>query len=190
MSHAQVSIQKMQRCIGEEFRNKRSIGQKELYNRFARKMMGVCYRYVNDKETASDLLQEGFVKVFLSLDSYSGTGSFEGWIRKIFVNSALEYLRRHDVLRDATDLDNTAELTQPDSSVISSMAADELMGLIQELPPGFRTVFNLFAIEGYSHKEIGDMLTITESTSRSQFTRARQLLQKKINALHWYNENK
>ena len=128
------------------------IGQKELYNRFARKMMGVCYRYVNDKETASDLLQDGFVKVFLSLGSYSGVGSFEGWIRKIFVNTALEYLRKADVLREATDLDNTAELIQPDTSVISSMTADELMQLVKELPPGFRTVFNLFAIEGYSHK--------------------------------------
>ncbi len=160
------------------------IGQKELYNRFARKMMGVCYRYVNDKETASDLLQDGFVKVFSSLDSYSGTGSFEGWIRKIFVNTALEFLRKTDVLRDATDLDNTAELVQPDSSVISSMTADELMQLVHELPPGFRTVFNLFAIEGYSHKEIAELMNITESTSRSQFTRARQMLQKRVNALH------
>lgn len=160
------------------------IGQKELYNRFARKMMGVCYRYVNDKETASDLLQDGFVKVFSSLDSYSGTGSFEGWIRKIFVNTALEFLRKMDVLRDATDLDNTAELVQPDSSVISSMTADELMQLVHELPPGFRTVFNLFAIEGYSHKEIAELMNITESTSRSQFTRARQMLQKRVNALH------
>ncbi|MDD4515104.1 sigma-70 family RNA polymerase sigma factor [Massilibacteroides sp.] len=160
------------------------IGQKELYNRFSRKMMGVCYRYVNDKETAADLLQEGFIKVFMSLKSYSGTGSFEGWVRKIFVNSALEYLRKTDVLREATDLDHMVELSQPDSSVISSMTADELMKLVQELPPGFRTVFNLFAIEGYSHREIGELLNITESTSRSQYTRARQLLQKKINALH------
>lgn len=160
------------------------IGQRELYNRFARKMMGVCYRYVNDKETASDLLQDGFVKVFSSLESYSGKGSFEGWIRKIFVNTALEFLRKTDVLRDATDLDNTAELVQPDSSVISSMTADELMQLVHELPPGFRTVFNLFAIEGYSHKEIAELMNITESTSRSQFTRARQMLQKRVNALH------
>lgn len=157
-------------------------GQKELYNRFARKMMGVCYRYVNDMETSSDLVQDGFVKVFQSLDSYTGLGSFEGWVRKIFVNTALEYLRKNDVLREAVDLDNTTELTHPDSSAISSMTANELMKLVQELPSGFRMVFNLFAIEGYSHKEIGDMLNITESTSRSQYTRARQLLQKKISA--------
>ena len=157
------------------------LAQKELYERYSRKMMGVCLRYVNDRETARDLLQDGFVKVFTSMDSYSGIGSFEGWMRKIFVNCALEYLRKSDVLRESTDLDNTAELIQPDASAISNMSAAEVM---QELPAGFRTVFNLFAIEGYSHKEISDMLNITESTSRSQFTRAKQMLQKRINALY------
>ena len=159
------------------------IAQKELYDCFSRKMFGVCYRYVNDRETAADVLQDGFVKVFTSLSSYSGVGSFEGWIRKVFVNTALEYLRKSDVLREATDLDNTAELVEPDSSVISDLAAEDLMRLIQELPSGFRTVFNMFAIEGYSHKEIGEALNITDSTSRSQITRARQLLQQKINDL-------
>ncbi len=158
--------------------------QKELYEMYSRKMMGVCLRYVSDRETARDLLQDGFVKVFTSLTSYSGTGSFEGWMRKIFVNNALEYLRKSDVLRDATDLSNTAELVQPDSSVISQMSAAELMQIVNELPIGFRTVFNLFAIEGYSHKEIGEMLRITESTSRSQYTRAKQLLQRRISQLY------
>ena len=160
------------------------LAQKELYERYSRRMMGVCLRYVYDRETARDLLQDGFVKVFTSMDSFSGTGSFEGWMRKIFVNCALEYLRKSDVLRESTDLDNTAELIQPAGSVISDMSAAELMNLVQELPAGFRTVFNLFAIEGYSHKEISDMLNITESTSRSQFTRAKQMLQKRINALY------
>lgn len=147
-------------------------------------MLGVCLRYVNDRETARDLLQDGFVKIFVSLESYQGAGSFEGWMRKIFVNCALEYLRKSDVLRDSTDLDNTAELMHPDSSAVSDLSAAELMNLVHELPSGFRTVFNLFAIEGYSHKEISDMLNITESTSRSQFTRAKQLLQRRINALY------
>lgn len=160
------------------------LAQKELYETYSRKMMGVCLRYVNDRETARDLLQDGFVKVFTSMESYSGAGSFEGWMRKIFVNCALEYLRKSDVLRESTDLDNTAELIQPDSSAISNMSAAELMKLVQELPTGFRTVFNLFAIEGYSHKEISEILNITESTSRSQFTRAKQMLQKRINALY------
>lgn len=147
-------------------------------------MMGVCLRYVNDRETARDLLQEGFIKVFTSIDSYSGNGSFEGWMRKIFVNSALEYLRKSDVMREATDLEHTAELITPDNSAISQLSAAELMDLIQELPAGFRMVFNLFAIEGYSHREISEMLGITESTSRSQFTRAKQLLQRRINDLY------
>ena len=160
------------------------LAQKELYDIYSRKMMGVCLRYVSDRETARDLLQDGFVKVFTSVDSYTGTGSFEGWMRKIFVNCALEYLRKSDVLREATDLDNTAELINPDSSVVSDLSAAELMALVQELPAGFRAVFNMFAIEGYSHKEISEMLNITESTSRSQFTRAKQLLQRKINELY------
>lgn len=160
------------------------LAQKELYDTYSRKMMGVCLRYVSDRETARDLLQDGFVKVFTSVDSYNGSGSFEGWMRKIFVNCALEYLRKSDVLREATDLDNTAELIQPDNSVISDLSAAELMALVQDLPAGFRAVFNMFAIEGYSHKEISEMLNITESTSRSQFTRAKQLLQRKINELY------
>ena len=159
----------------EGCRNGERLAQKELYETYSRKMMGVCLRYVSDRETARDLLQDGFVKVFTSMDSYSGLGSFEGWMRKIFVNCALEYLRKSD---------NTVELVHPDSSAISDMSAVELMKLVQELPAGFRTVFNLFAIEGYSHKEISEMMNITESTSRSQFTRAKQLLQRRIHELY------
>ncbi len=157
--------------------------QKTLYEQHSPRMMGVCLRYVSDRETARDLLQDGFVKVFTGMDSYSGIGSFEGWMRKIFVNCALEYLRKGDVLRDAAALDYTAELAQSDHTVVSEMSAVELMKLVQELPDGFRLVFNLFAIEGYSHKEISEMLHITESTSRSQYTRAKQLLQRRINDL-------
>ena len=158
--------------------------QKALYETYSRKMMSVCLRYVSDWETARDLLQDGFVKVFTHIDSYTGNGSFEGWLRKIFVNSALEYLRHADVLRESTELDQTAELTQTDSSPLSDISAAELMQLIQSLPTGFRTIFNLFAIVGYSHKEISEQLNITESTSRSQYTRAKKLLQRKVNALY------
>ena len=154
----------------EGCRNGERLAQKELYETYSRKMMGVCLRYVSDRETARDLLQDGFVKVFTSMDSYSGLGSFEGC--------------KSDVLREAVDLDNTVELVHPDSSAISDMSAVELMKLVQELPAGFRTVFNLFAIEGYSHKEISEMMNITESTSRSQFTRAKQLLQRRIHELY------
>lgn len=159
------------------------LAQKELYDKYSRKMMGVCLRYINEKETARDILQDGFVKVFTSLDSFSGIGSFEGWLRRIFVNCALEFLRKSDVLREATDWNNITEPMPSESSVISELSVSDLMKLVQELPTGFRMVFNLFAIEGYSHKEIGDMLNITESTSRSQYTRARQLLQKRVKEL-------
>lgn len=159
------------------------LAQKELYDTYSRKMMGVCLRYVNDRETARDVLQDGFVKVFTGIGSYSGAGSFEGWMRKVFVNCALEYLRKSDVLRESIDLDSTAELSNTGSSAVSDLSARELLGVIQTLPDGFRTVFNLFAIEGFSHREIGELLGITESTSRSQYTRARQLLQRKINGL-------
>lgn len=160
------------------------LAQKQLYDSFSRKMMGVCLRYVNERETARDLLQEGFVKVFTSINSYMGNGSFEGWMRKIFVNVALEYLRRNDVMRETVDIDDVSEYTSSGSSAISDLSASDLLRLIHQLPVGFRTVFNLFAIEGYSHREISRMLNITESTSRSQYVRARQILQKRINELN------
>ena len=151
--------------------------QKALYDTYARKMMSVCLRYGSNRETAEDLLQEGFIKVF------SAIGSFEGWMRRIFVNTALEYLRKNDILKESVEIDNTEVLQEVDYSAIERISADELMELIAELPPGFRTVFNMFVIEGYSHKEIGDALGITESTSRSQLTRAKRLLQKKLEEL-------
>lgn len=175
-------MNEQQLIAGCKSRNR--LAQRELYEKYSRKMLAVCLRYVNDKETARDLMQDGFIKVFTSIDTYTGSGAFEGWLRKIFVNCAFEYLRRSDVLRESTDLDNTAELVQPDSNAISDLSAAELMQLVRDLPAGFRTVFNMFAVEGYSHKEISEVLGITESTSRSQYTRAKQWLQKKIKELY------
>lgn len=157
--------------------------QRALYDLYARKMMAVCMRYGRDYDTAQDLMQEGFIKVFTAIDSYTGNGSFEGWVRKIFINTALEYLRRNDILRETVDIDDNEPLQEIDASTVEQMSADELMELIAELPAGFRTVFNLFVVEGYNHKEIGTMLGITESTSRSQLTRAKKWLQKRLNEL-------
>ncbi|MDR3267579.1 MAG: sigma-70 family RNA polymerase sigma factor [Tannerella sp.] len=154
--------------------------QKELYDLYSRKMMGVCLRYVSDRETARDLLQDGFVRVFTSMHSYSGVGAFEGWMRTVFVNGALEYLRKRDVLRDSADIESMHELLDEEESAVSRLSAKELMQLIDTLPEGFKAVFNLYAIEGYSHKEIADKLHITESTSRSQYVRARKWLQERI----------
>ncbi len=154
--------------------------QQQLYESYARKMMGVCMRYVNDYETARDLLHDGFIKVFTHVTSFQGEGSFEGWLRRVFVTTALEYLRKNDVLRESYDIATNYNLQTEEETVIERISADELRAIIGTLPPGFRTVFNLYAVEGYSHKEIGKMLGITESTSRSQFARAKNILKQKI----------
>ena len=153
--------------------------QEELYNLYARKMLGVCLRYVGDRETARDMLQDGFVKVFTSLHLYSGTGSLEAWMRMIFMNCSIEHLRKKDFLRDATDLESVKEFTE-DDNVVSRLTAEQILELVKQLPSGARTVFNMYAVEGYSHKEIGEMLHITESSSRSQYARARKWLQEQI----------
>ena len=153
--------------------------QEELYNLYSRKMMGLCMRYVSNRETARDLLQDGFIKVFTSLNLYSGAGSFESWMRKIFINVAIEHLRKKDFLYASMDLESIQSSIE-DNSTVSRLSAAMIMELIQQLPEGFRTVFNLFAIEGYSHKEIGEMLQISEATSRSQYARAKQSLQKRM----------
>ena len=157
--------------------------QKLLYDTYAGKMMAVCMRYCgNDRETAMDMLQDGFIKVFTNIGSYDGRGSFEGWIRRIVVNVALDYIRSADLLKNAECIDAVKETSAEniDSSTIDRLSAEELMEIIGELPSGFRTVFNVYAIEGYSHKEIAGMLYITESTSWSQLKRAKQLLQKRL----------
>ena len=154
--------------------------QRKLYEQLAPKMFPVCLRYMNNREMAEDVMQDGFVTLFSKLDSYSGTGSFEGWARKIFVNTALMQLRRNDVLKESDNLDDAWDIGSPDPSAIQEIGHKELLELIAELPSGFRTVFNMYVIEGYSHKEIADELGISENTSRSQLQRARVILQKKI----------
>ena len=146
-------------------------------------MMSVCLRYADNREMAEDFLQDGFIKVFSSIRSYSYEGSFEGWMRRIFVNTALEALRKNDLLRNGVELNALEPQQEADYSAAEKISADELMELIAQLPPGFRTVFNMFAIEGYSHREIAETLNINESTSRSQYTRAKRLLQKWIKEL-------
>ena len=163
-----------ERKLIEACKNNDASAQKLLYETFARKMMSVCLRYADNREMAEDFLQDGFIKVFSSIRSYSYEGSFEGWMRRVFVNTALESLRKNDLLRNGVDLDSLDPQQEADYSAVDKISADELMELIAQLPPGFRTVFNMFAVEGYSHKEIAHALNITESTSRSQYTRAKK----------------
>ena len=154
--------------------------QKALFDLLSPKMFAICIRYMGSREAAEDVLQEGFISLFSKLDSYSGEGSFEGWARKVFVNTALMTLRRNDVMRQSEDIESARSISGIDVSALQCISYKELMGMIAELPPGFRTVFNLFLIEGYSHKEISGMLGISEATSRSQLQRARVMLQNRI----------
>ena len=154
--------------------------QKVLYDRLAARMFPVCMRYAGDRDLAEDVLQDGFVTLFTRLDTYKGEGSFEGWARKIFVTTALMNLRKKDALKMSDDLEAARSLKAETSSQIQNLGYKELMNMIMELPAGFRTVFNMYAIEGYSHKEIGEMLGISETTSRTQLSRARISLQNKI----------
>ncbi len=159
------------------------VAQKAIFDALAPKMMAVCLRYMGDRESAEDVLQDGFVTLFSKLDTYTGEGSFEGWARKIFVNTALMSLRKKDALRDSGDLESVSGRASEAASQLQTIGYKELMGLVAELPPMYRTAFNLFAVEGYSHKEIAEALGITEVTSRSHVQRARAYLQERIKKL-------
>ena len=137
-------------------------------------------RYIGDREAAEDTLQEGFITLFSKLRDYKGEGSFDGWARKIFVNTALMSLRKKDALKMSEELESVRGMKDDLPTQNQNIGYKELMKLVMELPPGFRTVFNMYAIEGYSHKEISETLGITETTSRTQLSRARIWLQNKI----------
>ncbi len=159
---------------------KNALAQKYLYDKFSRKMMGVCSRYCDSEEEAEDVLQNGFITVFGNLESFKGSGSFEGWIRKIMVNTALTNIRKNKKFRQNIALENVEFMIPATTHVGDDFAAKDLLKIIQQLPTGSRTVFNLYAIEGYSHNEIAEMLNISEGTSKSQYSRARAYLQKVI----------
>ncbi|MDB5196044.1 MAG: polymerase sigma-70 factor [Flaviaesturariibacter sp.] len=150
--------------------------QQELYQRFAPKMFGVCLRYAGNTEEAEDILQEGFVKVFRKIDSFRSEGSFEGWVRRIFVNTAIEHFRRKTYLQPVTEREEET-IEGNYLSVLDSLAERDIIALVQQLSPGYRTVFNMYVVEGYTHKQIADALGISEGTSKSQLSRAKIILQ-------------
>lgn len=154
--------------------------QKVLYDRLAPRMFPICIRYIGDKVLAEDILQDGFITLFSKLKDFKGDGSFEGWARRIFVTTALMSLRKKDALKMSDDLDAARGMKAETVSQVQNIGYKELMALVMSMPPGFRTVFNMYSIEGYSHKEIGEMLGISETTSRTQLSRARTWLQNKI----------
>lgn len=155
--------------------------QELLYKQFAGKMLGVCMRYATDRMEAEDMLQNGFIRVFQKLQDYRGDGSFEGWVRRIMVHSSIEYYRKHHKMMQVVDMDEAAG-NEPSVNPIASANLDAkvLMGMIQQLSPGYRIVFNLYALEGYSHKEIAEIVGITEGASKSQLSRARTILKEQI----------
>lgn len=153
--------------------------QKALYDKFSGKMFAVCLRYSADSNKAEDMMQDGFIKVFRNIEKFRREGSFEGWIRRIFVNSCIENLRKKTTLY-AIQETTIANVEYNETNAFENLKADDLLKMISELATGYRTVFNLYAIEGYSHKEIGEMLNISEGTSKSQLARARYLLQQKL----------
>ena len=163
--------------------------QQLLYERYASRMYPICVRYLG-REDAKDLLQEGFLTVFDKIGTYKGEGSFEGWMRKIFVNASLMHLRKTDALRRTEELDGPQE--NPDAitdyGVLEQIGSREILDLVASLPAGLRNVFNLFVLDGFTHAEVAETLGITEQSSRSQVSRARALLQEKIKKL--YNDRK
>jgi RNA polymerase sigma factor (sigma-70 family) len=154
--------------------------QKALYERLHPKMLGVCLRYAIDRDQAQDMLQDGFIKVFMKIKDFNSKGSFEGWVRKIMVNTALEHLRKAKG-RETVSFENESVLVVEKSpSAQDQLEAQDVLSIIQQLPMGYRTVFNLFAIEGYSHEEIAKELNISVNTSYSQYHRAKSMLQRML----------
>ena len=153
--------------------------QRLLYERFSSKMYGVCLRYAENTEDANDVMQEGFIKVYKSLSKFRAEGSFEGWIRRIFVNTSIEHYRKKVKLYNVTEVqENTIEDNELDA--LDSLATKDILNIVNELSPGYKQVFNMHVVEGYSHKEIAEVLGITEGTSKSQLARAKGVLKKII----------
>lgn len=153
--------------------------QQELYRRYAGKMLVICLRYARHRMEAEDLLQDAFIKVYDNLAKFKFSGSLEGWIRRIVINTSLKAYGKKSFQNEEIGLESTIE-RKSDPSILASINEEELLKLVSRLPDGYRIVFNLYAIEGYSHKEIADLLGIKESTSRSQLVKARKMLQQQI----------
>jgi RNA polymerase sigma factor (sigma-70 family) len=151
--------------------------QKSLYEKFSGKMLAVCYRYAHNREDAEDMLQEGFIKVFSQIHTFKSQGAFEGWIRRIMIHTCINHLKKNRKFKESVDLIHANSLQIREDTIPSILQAKQVVECIRLLPIGYRTVLNLYAIEGFSHKEISSMLDIEESTSRSQYTRAKAMLE-------------
>lgn len=183
--------------LSERCRQGDNRARKELYEQYAGRMLGVCLRYAGDRDMAQDLVHDGFLKIFDSFDKFTwrGEGSLRAWMERVMVNTALQFLRKNDVMNQTTALDEVPETyEEPDASAVEAIPQKVLMQFINELPAGYRTVFNLYTFEDKSHKEIAQMLGINEKSSASQLFRAKSVLAKKVkewlvtNGLHVFTD--
>lgn len=168
-----------QQLIAGCLKNDRRV-QELLYRKYANEMYSICLAYEPDRDNAKDILQEAFVKVFKSINTYDNKGALKGWIRRIITNTAIDHYRQKEKENSFVDVEKISNTTHSSSEEFSILESQDILAQVKRLPEGARVVFNLFALEGYSHKEIAEMLCITEGTSKSQFSRARQLLQEWI----------
>ncbi|HZF64662.1 MAG TPA: sigma-70 family RNA polymerase sigma factor [Chitinophagaceae bacterium] len=157
--------------------NNNPAAQKALYVKYSSKMLSVCYRYAHNREDAEDMLQEGFIKVFGQIHTFQNRGAFEGWIRRIIIHTCINNLKKNKRFNESVDLIHATSMQVREETIPSIIQAKQVVECIRLLPIGYRTVLNLYAIEGFSHREIGEMLDVEESTSRSQYTRAKAMLE-------------
>lgn len=170
----------IRKCIGGE-----PASQKRLFDSLAPKMLSICIRYLGNKEEAEDVCQVSFIKLFHNLKDYNNEGSFDGWVRRIFVNTCLDQLRKNKKTKYDVSMDDVDYRIENNDYIMERMEAKDLMKIVERMPTGYRTVFNLFAVEGYSHREIAEKLEITENTSKSQFKRARTHLMNSLEKLQY-----
>ena len=152
--------------------------QELLYRRYSAKLFGVCLRYASSYQEAEDFLQEGFIRIYKKMYKYQPTGSFAGWLHRLMINVALEHIRRNKKRKNQTTLDQAFHVAEESADIFSSFGTKDIMRMVQQLPAGYRAVFNLYVVEGYSHKEISELLGMSESTSKSQLSRAKATLRK------------
>jgi RNA polymerase sigma-70 factor (ECF subfamily) len=153
------------------------VAQRELYNRFSSLLFGICYRYAANREDAEDILQESFVKIFTRIKTYENKGNFEGWLKRVVVNTCINYLKKNKKFSDHVEINNLQNLDVKEESIASRLLGKQVIECLRMLPVGYRTVINLYAIEGFSYKEIADILEVEESTCRSQYIRGKDALE-------------
>lgn len=158
--------------------------QNELYRRYAPKLWGVCLRYAKNRMSAEDILQEGFIRIFTYLDRFENKGSFEGWMRRTMVNTAINYYKKNLSTAREAEYHEYHSGKSNDADALSKLSHQELLKMVQQMPDGYRTVFNLYIIEGFSHKDVAEMLNVSENTSKSQLSRARAFLQERIRNIY------